>query len=339
MERIGGHDLSVKAQAGEICGEQLEPFGRAVDRHDQRPPPPVRLLFRPAPHRGRRSACREPAAATSPAMLRPRPAPTIPVRIAFKFGDRHMCVEARRAGRQHHWPGFSAQRAGSFLTLRSTSARSDALPLWRARRSRHRWSASAERAKQACHSPGDRSRRRFDRDRGDGSTDGVGERGGRGARRLGAAAFPARSTAAWSGISRKRICAAGATMSTRARRRAWACLFRVAAPAPFGACRGGGATRRDRARRRRSRASRPPLCCGKSAASRSSSGRDEVRTSATARDAATLAAMPAAEGPALRRGPHGIRPIVTHNEPRLKIRIDGRPARDYTRNLGRACAG
>ena len=42
----------------------------------------------------------------------------------------------------------------------------------------------------------------------------------------------------------------------------------------------------------RSRASRPPLCCGESAASRSSSGRDAVRTSASARDAATLAAMP-----------------------------------------------
>ena len=120
-ERVGDHDLGVKAQAIEIGGKQLEPLGRAIDRREIGPRRSQFCGFSARrgaevddPHAGSRP--KEPGRQRRRGVLHP----PFAVRVAFEFRDRRMGVEAHRAGRQNHSAELLGPTAASLLTLRSS---------------------------------------------------------------------------------------------------------------------------------------------------------------------------------------------------------------------------
>ena len=134
-------------------------------------------------------------------------------------------------------------------------------------------------------------------------------------------AFTARSTAAWSGISRNRICAAATTSvhSSAPPRLGRPFSNRRASALRIVPSRRSDTVAIERASAR-SRGSRPPLCIVRSAASRSSSGRAKVNASPTVRAAATRAAIPGGAGAGVSRRPARNPPDCRAN-PRLEIKI------------------
>ena len=84
--------------------------------------------------------------------------PPFAVRVAFEFRDRRVGVEAHRAGRQHQSAKPLRPTRGIALDAEvERRLRAVRQARWRARRSRHRSSANAGRARRACRPPGDRS--------------------------------------------------------------------------------------------------------------------------------------------------------------------------------------
>ena len=302
-ERVGDDDVGVEPEALEVLREHFQPLGRSVDsRHRRARPRRVRRSFRQARRRDRRRAGRTRAWMRRAGRRRRRPAPT---------------TRPRRSPRVRRWSLWVSRRTepvGSTippsLSAQASSVALDAdverrLASVRARRSpapsiRRKFRAIAPRARQACRRrAGRRAERIASRSRATPRRTAL-TRPANGALAASArAARTARSTAAWSGASRKRICAAPAmSVHSSMPLRFGMPLSSFCASALRIVPRRRSATVAIERESAGSRGSRRALRRDRSAARRSSSGRACVTASMIARAAATRATIPGGVGSA-----------------------------------------